>query len=70
MMGTCSIPTGQISTQAMHCVQAQTVSARMGSPIRSARSSKRGGTPSAARSPIAPSATSRRSRMRSRGESG
>ena len=32
IIGTCSIPTGQISTQAMHCMHDQSVSGRIGSP--------------------------------------
>ena len=64
------MPTGQISTQAMHCMHDQSVSGLMTVPRMSACSGKRGGIRSADRLPIEPSATSRRSRMRSRGESG
>ena len=70
MIGTCSIPTGQISTQAMHCMHDHTVSGLIGLPSRFASDANSGWTPSAARTPKVPSACSRRSRMRSRGESG
>ena len=69
MIGTCSIPTGQISTQAMHCMHDQSVSDLM-VPRICACSGNSGAMPSAARFPIEPSATSRRSSTRSRGESG
>ena len=70
MIGTCSIPTGQISTHAMHCMHDHTVSGLIGLPRRLASEAKSGGTVSQPRMPNVPSDYSLRSRIRSRGESG
>ena len=70
MIGTCSIPTGQISTHAMHCMHDHTVSGLIGLPSRFSSDAKSGGTVSQPRMPNVPSDCSRRSSTRSRGDSG
>ena len=53
MIGACSIPTGQISTQALHCMHAQTVSLRTPSgPITAA--AKPSSAPGTGRAPPPP----------------